>query len=114
MRKYSDLGWADKIRKALIPIRNNLVWRLAFVIPRRLGRELQYRLAPADWHFKYKRLSPNLTEYIYTDCDAFCSLDPHEVALLFRRWGYRIPSAPRFLSRLFLRHEAVVVKKPIS
>lgn len=113
IKRYSELALTDKILKALIPVRNNLIWRSMFTIPHRLRRELQYVLASSDWEFKYKRLSPNLREYIYTDCDAFCSLDPHEGVLLFKRWGYEIPTASNLLSRLALRHEAVVVQKPV-
>jgi len=112
IRKYSELSWPDKLRKALIPLRDSLLWRSAFAVPRRMAREVEYWLAPAGWEFRYKRLEPNLTEYIYTDCDAFCSLDPHEAVLLFRKWGYRVPSTSGLGSRLFLRHVAVTVQKP--
>ncbi len=114
IRRYRDLGLADKLRKALIPLRNNLLWRSAFVIPRRLFREIQFRWSSGLWRFRYTRLSPNLTEYIYTDCDALSSLDPHEAVLLFLRWGYEVPSGSSFSRRLFLRHVPVVVKKPSS
>jgi SAM-dependent methyltransferase len=111
VRRYRDLGLADKVRKALIPVRNNLVWRLAFVMPRRLLRELQFRCSSGVWHFKYARLKPNLVEYIYTDCDAFSSLDPHEVVLLFTRLGYAVPTAASFLRRMSLRHVPVILRK---
>jgi len=114
IRRYRELGLADKLRKALIPLRNNLLWRSAFVIPSRLFREIQFRWSSGLWRFRYTRLSPNLTDYIDTDCDAFSSLDPHEAVLLFLRWGYEVPSASSFLRRLFLRHVPVVVRKPSS
>ena len=111
VRRYSDLGLGDKVRKALIPLRNSLVWRLALVMPRRLFREVQFRSSSGAWQFKYARLKPNLVEYIYTDCDAFSALDPHEVALLFTRLGYDVPTAPTFLRRMALRHVPVVLRK---
>lgn len=111
IKRYSELGWPDKVRKFSIPLRNNLLWRLAFVIPRRLWREFQHTLFPNAWQFQYKRLSPNLTEYIYTDCDAFCCLDPHEAVLLFKSWGYQAPSVSGLLGRLLLRHVPVTVQK---
>jgi len=114
IRGYRELGLADKLRKALIPLRNNLLWRSAFVIPRRLFREIQFSWPSGLWRFRYTRLNPNLTEYIYTDCDAFSSLDPHEAVLLFLRWGYEVPSASSFFRRLFLRHVPVVVRKASS
>jgi hypothetical protein len=80
-------------------------------MPRRLFREAQFRWSSGPWQFKYARLKPNLKEYIYTDCDAFSSLDPHEVVLLFTRLGYEVPTAPSFLRRLALRHVPVVLRK---
>jgi len=112
IKTYSELEWRDKVRKALIPLRNSLIWRSAFAIPRRLRRELCHWLAPARWRFQYQRLSPNLEEYIYTDCDAFCSLDPHEAVMLFRHWRYQVPSAPGFWRRVLLRNVPVAVQKP--
>jgi SAM-dependent methyltransferase len=110
-RRYRDLGLADKVRKALVPLRNNLLWRSALVMPRRLFREVQFRCRPELWQFRYARLRPNLAEYICSDCDAFSSLDPHEVVLLFKRLGYEVPSAPSFLRRMALRHVPVVLRK---
>jgi SAM-dependent methyltransferase len=112
IRSYFQLSFADKVHKALIPLRNNLAWRAAFVLPRRVFRELCSVLSPNTWSFRYGRLEPNLSSYVYTDCDAFCSLDPHEAVLLFSRWGYAVPSAPSFLSRVLLRHVPVVLRKP--
>jgi SAM-dependent methyltransferase len=111
VRRYRDLGLADKVRKALVPLRNNLLWRLALVMPRRLFREVQFRCSSGVWQFRYARLKPNLVEYIYTDCDAFSSLDPHEVVLLFTRLGYEALTAPGFLRRMALRHVPVVLRK---
>ena len=112
VKSYGELSLADKVWKLLIPLRNNLLWRSAFVIPRRLFREIQFRWSSGPWRFRYTRLSPNLTEYIYTDCDAFSSLDPHEAVLWFLRSGCEAPSASSFFRRVFLRNVAVVVKKP--
>lgn len=112
VKTYAELEWKDKVRKALIPLRNSLIWRSAFAIPRRLRRELRHWLAPSGWRFQYQRLTPNLENYIYTDCDAFCSLDPHEAVMLFRHWNYQVPSAPSFRRRVLLRNVPVAVRKP--
>jgi SAM-dependent methyltransferase len=111
VRALRDLDFANKIRKALIPLRNSVLWRSMFVMPRRLFREVQFHCAPSEWRLWYRRLQPNLEEYVYTDCDAFSSLDPHEVALFFLRRGYKILSGRSFARRMLLRHEALVVKK---
>jgi len=111
VRPFKELRLADKLRKALIPLRDSLVWRSAFVMPRRLFREIQFRCTFSQWQLWFRRLRPNLEEYICTDCDAFSSLDPHEVALFFLRRGYEIVSGRGFWRRMLLRHEPLVVKK---
>lgn len=111
VRPFRELGFPNKVRKALIPLRDSLVWRSAFVVPRRLFREIQLRCTSSQWRLRFRRLQPNLEEYICTDCDAFSSLDPHEVALFFLRRGYDIVSGRSFWRRMLLRHEPLVVKK---
>lgn len=111
VRPYRQLRFGNKVRKALIPLRNSDLWRGAFVVPQRLFRELQFLGKAHEWRLWYRRLRPNLEEFIYTDCDAFSSLDPHEVALFFLRRGYDIVSARSFLGRMLLRHKPLVVKK---
>jgi ubiquinone/menaquinone biosynthesis C-methylase UbiE len=111
VRPFRELNFANKVRKALIPLRNSVLWRSAFVIPRRLFREVQFRCACSEWRIWYRRLRPNLEEYIYTDCDAFSSLDPHEVVLFFLRRGYEIVSASSLIARVLLPSRPVVVRK---
>jgi SAM-dependent methyltransferase len=109
-RPAADLTRTQKIRKALIPFRNAIVWRALFEAPRRLARELEMRLhAPP---FRYKRLRPNLTEYVGTDCDAFTSMDPHAAIVWFAARGWDVLSHPTSRARLLARHEPVVVRKP--
>jgi SAM-dependent methyltransferase len=114
VRSYSELSTADKLRKALIPVRNSLIWRSAFVLPRRLARELRFLMRPGKWRMRYRQLQPNFREYVYTDCDAACSLDPHEVVLLFRRWGYSAFGAGTLRERLVLRHAPLTLQKPAA
>lgn len=71
------------------------------MIPRRLLREIQFRCSSGSWRLGYTPLNPNLTEYIYTDCDAFSSLDPHEAVLLFLRWGMKCGVPPVFFGGCF-------------
>lgn len=111
VRPLRELDFRNKVRKALIPLRNSILWRSAFVMPRRLFREVQFHSAPSEWRLWYRRLQPNLEEFIYTDCDAFSSLDPHEAALFFLRRGYEILSARSLLQRMVLRHRPLVVRK---
>jgi SAM-dependent methyltransferase len=110
-RPYSALTFRQKVRKALIPLRNLVLWRALFELPRRLLREIRYRRGqPLD--FDYSRLSPNLEEYLGTDSDAFTSMDPHAAILYFASRGWEILSHPTTGSRLTARSEPVVVRKP--
>jgi SAM-dependent methyltransferase len=109
-RPYAELRPTQKLRKALIPFRNNVLWRALFELPQRVAREL---LAPLRRPtFRYRRLQPNLTEYVGTDCDAFTSMDPHAAILYFATRGWDVPSHPTWTSRMLVRHGAVVVRKP--
>ena len=62
--------------------------------------------------FTYRRLTPNLHEYVGTDCDAFTSMDPHTAILYFRGRGWNVLSHPTSIARMLVRHGAVVVQKP--
>jgi SAM-dependent methyltransferase len=111
VRPYHQLGWADRIRKLLIPLRDHILWRSFWVLPRRILRELACWACQGTFSFSYERLNPNLDEYIYTDCDAFSSMDPHAAILFFKSRGYRLLSAPRLIDRLLVRNEPVIIQK---
>jgi SAM-dependent methyltransferase len=108
---YRDLSWQDRLRKLTIPVRNSVIWRGLFAVPRRLWREIM-ALQKQSMPFDYKRLSPNLEEYIYTDCDAFTCMDAHAAVTYFKTRGWAILSHTGFLPRVLARHEPVVVRKP--
>jgi hypothetical protein len=57
-------------------------------------------------------MTPNLKEYVYTDCDAFSSMDAHAAVSYFRSRGWQVLSHPTMVKRLLIRHEPVVVRKP--
>lgn len=109
-RGYAELRPLQKLRKALIPFRNALLWRALFELPQRVWREMR-ALARVP-SFEYKRLTPNLTEYAGTDSDAFTSMDPHAAALYFAKRGWDVISHPTLRARMLARHEPVVVRKP--
>jgi ubiquinone/menaquinone biosynthesis C-methylase UbiE len=109
-RPYAVLSLGQRIRKSLIPFRNLILWRALFEVPRRIAREVAALIRkPA---FTYHRLTPNLHEYVGTDCDAFTSMDPHAAILYFRGHGWSVPSHPFWMARMLVRHGAVVVQKP--
>jgi SAM-dependent methyltransferase len=111
IKRYRELGWADRARKASIPLRDHLLWRAAWAAPGRLWREWKAQ-SGRPLPFDYQRLEPNLREYVYTDCDAFTSMDPHAAILFFETRGWEVISHPNRRARLLSRHEPVVVRKP--
>lgn len=108
-RPYSALTLTQKMRKALIPFRNLVLWRAMFELPSRIARELLALVRTPS--FTYHRLTPNLEEYIGTDCDAFTSMDPHAAILYFAKRGWDILSHPTWMSRMLVRNGAIVVRK---
>ncbi|HYO79653.1 MAG TPA: class I SAM-dependent methyltransferase [Thermoanaerobaculia bacterium] len=106
-RPYRALTVSQRVRKALIPLRNAILWRSLFEMPRRVSRELRRTRT-----FEYGRLQPNLDEYVGTDCDAFTSMDPHAAAYYFAVRGWDVLSHPTRRARMLARHEPVVVRKP--
>lgn len=112
IRPYRDLPLADKIRKALIPLRDNVVWRAMGILPRRILREIAFLCRSEHFRFSCDRLQPNLSDYIYTDCDAFTSMDPHAAILFFLSRGYEILSVSSLVSRVLVKNEPVIVRKP--
>lgn len=109
-RPYADLRPMQRVRKALIPLRNAIWWRAAFELPRRVRREVMATMRTPS--FDYSRLQPNLVEYVGTDCDAFTSLDPHAAILYFAARGWDVLSHRGVAGRMLARHEPVVVRKP--
>jgi len=111
-RKFYEFSLTDKIIKFFIPFRNSIAWRSLFIISRRLFREFLYFFKPERLAFQYKRLTPNLKEYIDTDCDAFSSMDPHAVILYFHYRGYEIlDGGNEIFRRILYRYKPVVVRK---
>lgn len=108
-RPYDELRVGQKVRKALIPLRNAVWWRAMFELPRRVGREVEALLRVPP--FRYHRLTPNLESYVGTDCDAFTSMDPHAAIVYFAARGWEIVSHPTRRSRMLARHEPIVVRK---
>ena len=111
IKKYKELSWPDKVRKLSIPIRNHIIYRGLINIPKRIILEVYFRIFRCPIEFKYKRLKPNLKEYIYTDSDASTSMDPHRAIFYFLSRKYQVLSCNGFFERLMYKNKPVVVKK---
>jgi len=112
IRSYSELTWKDKVLKASLMIRNNILWRSILIIPKRVWRELLYFFKKSPTSFTYQRLDPNLEEYIMSDSDAFTSMDPHSVLLYFASRGFDLEPDSIF-KRVLFRKTFVVVSSPL-
>ena len=114
-RSYRELGLAERVEKALIPLLE-WVWTRALVaLPKRLLGELRMALG-SPMPLRYRPLSPrwDLIEALghSSDDDAVADIDPHAAICFFRTRHYEVRSHPTLLSRLLSRHEPVIVTKP--
>jgi SAM-dependent methyltransferase len=111
IKRYNELNWRNKLNKMTIPIRENLFLRGINSVCRRIFWEIRYTINPSPISFRYRKLNPRLQEYIYPDCDAFVSMDPHMVIMYFLSRGYQCLSNSSFFSRIFVRHTPVILRK---
>lgn len=116
-RPYSELSLSQKIGKFLIPLRDNLYFRLLCGLPARLSREARL-LFGMKVPLEYDKLDPDFslwTRYDHTaDDDAFASIDAHAGLSYFVSRGWRTPSHPTFWKRLSCRGEPILIQKPAS
>jgi len=108
IKSYSELTWPDKLAKASLIIRDHIIWRALSIIPRRLWRELRWLLVKKPQPFDYKRLEPNLEEYIMSDSDAFTSMDPHAAILFFVSRGLQA-NYDGLVKRLLIKHVPIKI-----
>jgi len=114
VRPYADLTLRQKLIKASLPLRRNLLAKAAGALPKRLLRRALWarRGGPTLLHFE--RLKPDYERFWMSDSDAAARLDAHEGCLYFHSRGYDIlRPGPSALSQILARHEPVIVKKPL-
>ena len=86
-RRYRDLGIWDRVAKATIVVRDRRPYQALRVLPRRLLHAVSVR-GGHPIRLPYRRLKPNLHDYLTSDSDAFSSLDPEAVSAFLRSRGY--------------------------
>ena len=115
VRPYAELALIDKIGKFLIPLRDNLYFRLVCALPSRLSREVRLPFG-GSMPLEFRRLEPDFslwTRYDHAaDDDAFASIDAHAGLSYFVSRGWETPSHPTFLKRFACRGEPIVIRKP--
>jgi len=102
VRPYSDFGLKGKAIKASIPLRNSLIFRAGYVIPRRLGRLISAWLGGKQAGLKYKELSPNFEIFWTDDADAVNSMDPFDVIAWFSLRGDQCLNKHTLIRKLFV------------
>jgi SAM-dependent methyltransferase len=113
-RPYGELSFSERLQKLLIPIRENLVFRLVASLPGRVRRELALA-SGRKLDLEYARLEPDQSlwdRYPHiADDDAFVSIDAHAAIAYFVSRGWQVRSHPTFARRFACRGEAIVLQK---
>lgn len=113
VRPYSDFNFWGKLYKALIPLRENLLFRLSYVMPARL---LNYILFLANKNkFKqkltFRKLNANYDKFWQSDSDACNSIDPFMAILFFTANGFDVINYPGTLDKLLVRTNEIILVK---
>lgn len=115
VRPWSDFSWKGKLIKASIPLQNAFWFRAGYTLPVRIWREILFLIkGKRPLRFHYRALQANYETYWTADSDACNSMDPHEMLLWFQSRGWDTPSHPTWLSRFLVRHDAMIVQKPLA
>jgi len=114
-RPYAELSPGESVGKFLIPVRENIGFRMIAALPRRLWRELKL-LGGGPVRLDYRKLFPRFDlweSYPHiSDDDAFVSIDAHSALTFFRSRGWSLISHPTLLRRLGCRGGEILVRKP--
>lgn len=86
-RPFSDFNWRGRLVKASTVVRGSPFFIMAYQLPTRGIRWLNYQLTGADTRLRFRKLEPNYEVYWEADSDAAVSLDRYETYLWFRARG---------------------------
>jgi len=114
VRPYRDLSPTQRLRKATIPVRNSVLWRGAFAIPKRIARRALWQARRRPTRFRFRRLDANFEVFWASDSDATAQLDPHETGLYFESRGWTVESPPSVSGRVFHRAQPLVVRRSLN
>jgi SAM-dependent methyltransferase len=113
VRPYHDLNFGQRIRKALIPLRDSVVYRGVQQIPWRMWRRGTVRLIGMPSSLHYRPLKANYEHFWQSDSDACSCIDSHEGVLFFASRKYDILEPPgRTLAQFLFRAGPIIVRKP--
>lgn len=110
VRPYSDFGLKGKLIKASIPIRDSIMWRSVFILPKRLYY-LKFAFGYKYIDIRHKKLKPNYGVFWTPDSDACNHIDPHDAILWVASHGFECLSHPMHLSGFLVCSDALVFRK---
>lgn len=111
VRPWSDFDWKGKLIKASIPLRDSVLYRSAFIFPKRLIRGLMFFLGQRFLEIRYEKIRPNYERFWTSDSDACNAIDPHDAILWFLSHEFECVSHPTVMSAFFVRTGALVFRK---
>jgi len=113
VRPYSDFSFFGKIYKATIPIRENLLFRLSYIIPRRLFFLILFLLSKEFFKNKliYKKIKANYEVYWMSDSDACNNIDPFMAILYFKANNLEIVNYSTLLKQFLIRTNEIILRK---
>jgi SAM-dependent methyltransferase len=110
VRPYRELPLRLRLEKAMIPVRDSVLYRALFILPRRLVRLLCHCLRRRPTSFRYRVLRPNYERFWCSDSDAVNHMDPYEAILWFTSRGDECLSHTTALRRFLVRTGCLVFR----
>ncbi len=113
VRPYSDFNVLEKLYKASIHIRENLAFRLSYVMPKRFFFMILFMLNRKIFRKRlfYRKLKANYLTFWQSDSDACNSIDPFLAILFFRANGCEILNYPTLAKQFLVRTGGILMRK---
>jgi SAM-dependent methyltransferase len=113
VRPYSDFNIFGKIYKASILLRENLLFRLSYTMPKRLYYLLKYLLNKDSFknELVYTKIDANYEQFWMSDSDACNSIDPFMAILYFKVNDFEISNYPTLIKQFLIRTNEIIIKK---
>ena len=113
VRPYSDFNFSGKLYKLIIPIRENIYFRLSYIMPKRFYYLAIFLINPSKFYKKlfYKKIEANYEKFWQSDSDACNSIDPFLVILYFKSNGLKIENYPSLLKQFLVRTNELILRK---
>ncbi len=111
VRPYDNLGLFDKIGKASLAFRANLVFKLSYLAPVRALRYGYWRTFGGETRLRYSAIAPNYTNNWEPDSDAVVAMDRAETMLWFLSRGDECLNCEEALEGfVFMPHEPLFIR----